>query len=91
MQSLQQILDSRSGFSGKFSKHEFQVYGYNLAESLGDLDHKSLYIKLAKTEPRGRLEKALSFVKDSKARSKAKLFMWALKQLRQRGVISVPE
>jgi len=91
MKSLKQILDERTGFSGRFSKHEFQVFGYQLALNLGDLAHKSLYIRLAKEEDRILLEKALGFVKDSKAKSKAKLFMWAVKQLRQTGQIGVGE
>ena len=63
---------------------EFQTYGVYLAETLDDTKHYSLYIKLAKTTPRNLLEDALSFVKGSTtARSKGKLFMWKLKQLRQ--------
>ena len=85
MKSIKQILDARTGFSGKFSKHEFQVYGYQLAEQLGDLKHKALYIKLAKEESRADLEKALAVVKDSQPRSKARLFMWALKEVREKG------
>ena len=48
---------------------------------LDDLAHKSLYIKMAKNKKRAILEQALSFVKDANAKSKAKLFMWKLKQL----------
>lgn len=68
----------------KFISREFQKYGYDLAVELGDEKHKALYIKLAKTTPRGHLEAARSFVKDAvHARSKARLFMWKLKQLQQ--------
>ena len=67
----------------KYISREFQKYGYDLAEELGDVKHKSLYIKLAKTTPRGLLESARSFVKDAdNARSKGRLFMWKLKQLK---------
>jgi hypothetical protein len=66
-----------------FISQEFQDFGYRLALELDDLPHKSLYIKLAKTETRGLLEQALAFVSDAQAKSKAKLFMWKLKQLRQ--------
>ncbi len=67
----------------KYISREFQQYGYNLAEELGDLKHKALYIKLAKVTPRGLLESARSFVRDAEgARSKARLFMWKLKQLK---------
>lgn len=70
--------------SGGYISQEFQDYGYRLAVELDDLKHKSLYIKLAKTEQRGVLEQARSFVSDaSTARSKAKLFMWKIKQIKQ--------
>lgn len=63
---------------------EFQTYGVYLAETLEDTKHYSLYIKLAKNTPRNLLEDALSFVKGSTtARSKGKLFMWKLKQLKE--------
>ncbi len=65
-----------------YISQEFQDYGYRLAVELEDLAHKSLYIRLAKTSPRALLEQARSFVSDAKADSKAKLFMWKLKQLR---------
>ena len=62
---------------------EFQVYGVYLAESLDDTKHYSLYIKLAKQYDRAMIEEALSFVKGSlNAKSKGRLFMWKLKQLR---------
>ena len=64
---------------------EFQDYGYRLALELDDLSHKSLYIRLAKTNSRARLEQARAFVSDAKALSKPKLFMWKLKQLRLAG------
>jgi hypothetical protein len=68
----------------KFISAEFQKYGYDLAFELGDLAHKSLYIKLAKTTPRNLLENAKSFVKDAtNARSKGRLFMWKLKELKE--------
>ena len=67
----------------KFVSREFQKYGYDLALELGDLDHKSLYFRLAKNYPRTVLEKARSFVKDANARSKAKLFMWKVGQMKK--------
>lgn len=67
----------------KYISREFQKYAYELAEELGDLAHKSLYMRLAKSTPRVLLEKARSFVKDAQnARSKGKLFMWKLKELK---------
>lgn len=74
--------------SAKYISREFQDYGYRLAEELGDLEHKALYIKLAKTLPRKILEQARNFVKDAiGARNKARLFMWKLKELRKSKVI----
>lgn len=69
---------------GGFITQEFQDFGYRLAVELNDLKHKSLYIKMAKEVDRGLLEKALSFVKDAQqAKSKARLFMWKVKQMKQ--------
>ena len=68
----------------KYISVEFQKYGYQLAEELGDLKNKSLYIKLSKETPRGLLESARSFVKDAyNAKSKGRLFMWKLQQLKK--------
>jgi hypothetical protein len=62
---------------------EFQDFGYRLAVELDDMKHKSLYMRLAKNTNRGLLETALSFVGDAHhAKSKARLFMWKLKQLK---------
>lgn len=67
----------------KYISREFQKYAYELAEELGDMSHKSLYMKLAKETPRGLMEAARSFVKDAtNAKSKGRLFMWKLKQLK---------
>lgn len=84
LQSLGQMLKDYDFDKKKYITREFQDYGYRLAGSLKDLKNKSLYIKLAKEEPRKRLEEALTFVKDATdVRSKAKLFMWKLAQLRK--------
>ncbi len=70
--------------AAKYISREFQDYGYRLAEELSDLDHKALYIKLAKTLPRPVLEQARNFVKDAASvRNRARLFMWKLKELRE--------
>ena len=62
--------------------HEFQMFGAYLAESLDDTKHYSLYIKWAKELPRNILEEALNFTKGYYgAKSKARVFMWKLKQL----------
>jgi hypothetical protein len=63
---------------------EFQMYGVYLADTLGDTKHYSLYIKMAKTMPRQILESALSYVKDyPNAKSKGKLFMWKVKEMKK--------
>lgn len=68
----------------KFISHEFQKYGYDLAVELGDLKRKTFYIKLAKETPRVTIETARNFVKDAyNVKSKAKLFMWKLQQLKK--------
>jgi hypothetical protein len=67
----------------KYVSREFQKYAYDLAVELGDLAHKSLYMRLVKNTPRGLVETARSFVKDANnARSKGRLFMWKLQQLK---------
>ncbi len=69
---------------GKYISQEFQDYGYRLAVDLDDLAHKSLYIRLAKTVPRKILEQARSFAVDATAaRSRAKIFMWKMRELRK--------
>ncbi len=67
----------------KYISREFQKYAYDLAVELGDLPHKSLYMKLAKITPRILLERAKSFAIDAtKESNKGRLFMWKLKQLK---------
>ena len=80
------ILNKFKSDEDKYISYEFQKYGYELAEELGDLKNKSLYIKLAKETPRRYLETAKNFVKDAyNVKSKAKLFMWKLQELKKRG------
>ena len=70
--------------AAKYVTHEFQDYGYRLAVKLDDLEHKSLYIRLAKKEKRPLLDQALSYTLDyPKARNKAKIFMWKLSDLKK--------
>jgi len=83
MQTVGTILKKFNPLEDKYISREFQAYGIYLSETLGDYKHKSLYIRLAKTVPRAILEKALSFVKDSNARNKGRLFMWKMKELRK--------
>jgi radical SAM superfamily enzyme YgiQ (UPF0313 family) len=85
MQKISDVLNKyKLDDTDKYVSREFQKYAFDLAQELGDIPHKSLYMKLAKETPRGLLESARSFVKDAQnARSKGRLFMWKLKQLKQ--------
>jgi hypothetical protein len=83
MQSVGTILTKFNPLEDKYISREFQAYGIFLSETLEDYSHKALYIRLAKTVPRAILERALSFVKDSKARNKGRLFMWKVKEIRK--------
>lgn len=61
---------------------EFQDYAYRLAVELEDTAHTAIYMRLAKNTPRPVIEQARLFVLGAnKPTSKARLFMWKLKQL----------
>lgn len=82
--TIKSVLEKYEVEEDKYISREFQQYGYELALELNDEKHKALYIKLAKETPRGLLEAARTFVKDAEnARSKARLFMWKLNQLKK--------
>jgi hypothetical protein len=83
MQSIKSVLDKFNPQTDKYISREFQDFGIRLSEDLNDYKHKALYIKLAKTEHRALLEKALSFAIDSNARNKGALFMWKLTELKK--------
>ena len=86
MEPIGQLLKGFDWDERKYIAHEFQDYGYRLAQQLSDLKHKALYIKLAKSTPRHLLEEALRFVKEANTvRQPGRLFMWKLKQLRGKG------
>jgi len=88
MQKVSDILKKFDSDEDKYISFEFQKYGYELAKDLGDLKNKSLYIKLAKDTPRGFLESAKNFVKDAyQVKSRPKLFMWKLAQLKKEAKI----
>ncbi len=88
MKSLKQLIEEKNQAKitdkNKYVSREYQDYGYRLAMELDDQAHKSLYIKLAKNEKRELLERARTFVIDSTASRKGALFMWKLKELRER-------
>lgn len=83
MQSIKSVLDKFNPTTDKYISREFQTFGMHLAETLDDMKHKSLYMKLAKTVHRSVLEKALSFACDSSAKNKGALFMWKLEQYKK--------
>ncbi|OGM12900.1 hypothetical protein A3A76_00465 [Candidatus Woesebacteria bacterium RIFCSPLOWO2_01_FULL_39_23] len=84
MKKIGEILKSFRSDEDKYISREFQKYGYELAEELGDLKRKALYIKLAKETKRGLLESARNFVKDAyNVNNKARLFMWKLAELKK--------
>ncbi len=84
MLPIREVIKDFDQLKNKYISREFQDYGYRLAEELGDLRHKALYIKLAKTQPRRLLEEARNFVKDANnVRNRAKLFMWKVGQLKK--------
>ncbi len=83
MKKISQLLREPSSTRAKNLSTEFQVYGAYIAETLDDLKRCSLYIKLAKQYPRALLEEALNYTKGYySAKSKAKIFMWKLQQLK---------
>lgn len=81
MKSVKDVLKNFDPISDRYLSREYQSFGIHLSEKLDDPKHKSMYIKFAKTIHRPILEKALSFVSDAKARNKAALFMWKIKEL----------
>jgi hypothetical protein len=90
-ESLKNILTNFNPLKDKYISREYQKYGYDLACILGDLEHKALYIKLAKEVPRHLLEKAKNFVRDAgRVRSRGRLFMWKLNELQKAGEKSRP-
>jgi len=85
--SFQRVGDVVKNFKAedtdKYVSREFQKYGYDLAQDLGDPKSTSLFIKLAKDTPMGLLEAARSFVKDAtNVKNRTALFMWKLQQLK---------
>jgi len=84
VQNIKDILKLKSFRPDTRNKYEFQAYGNRLAEELGDMPHRSLYIKLAKTVDRNMLEVAREYVlRSEKAVTKGKLFMWKLAELKK--------
>ncbi len=84
MQKVGDILKKFNPTEDKYVSREFQKYGYDLAQELGDPKNVSLYIKLAKETPRAFLEIARNFIKDAyQVKSRPRLFMWKLSELKK--------
>ncbi|OGC51153.1 hypothetical protein A2982_03130 [candidate division WWE3 bacterium RIFCSPLOWO2_01_FULL_39_13] len=84
MKNLGQILAHlEEKDTGKYISHEWQLFGYRLAKWMQDTDRISMYMKLAKNEKRDLLQKAWDFVKESKPRTKSRLFLWKLTLLKK--------
>lgn len=82
--ALSDVLKRFNPTKDRFISREFQKYAYDLAEELQDMEHKSLYMRLAKTTPRHLIEQARYFVKDAqRVDNRGRLFMWKLSQLRK--------
>ncbi len=83
-QSLSQIIKSQGKKRvPKNIAYEFQEFGVRLAHDLEDLRRKSYYIKLSKQVDRAKLERARDYALGyNKPKSKARLFMWFLKELK---------
>lgn len=80
--STKAIIESFDPTQDRYISREFQKYAYDLAVELNDLEHRGIYMRLAKTVPRHILEKARYFVKESgTTRTPGKLYMWKLGQL----------
>lgn len=71
----------------KYVHMEYQAYGLELAKELGDWKNRSIYIRMSKNMDRKILEQARYFVKDQNPgaiKTPYKLFMWKLRQLREK-------
>lgn len=83
MRKVKEIIAKKGLNKDTRNTYEFQAYGNRLAEELGDLKHRALYIKLAKTEDRALLEQARAFVLgQDNVTTRGRLFMWKLKDLK---------
>ena len=84
MKTISDIIRNRTLKGDTRNKYEFQAYGNRLAEELGDIKRRTLYIKLAKTTDRNLLEAAREFtLRSENATTKGRLFMWKLTELKK--------
>ena len=84
MKQIGKVLSESKSKTEKNNSTEFQVFGGYISEQLDDKKHIALYIKMAKEENRKLINDALSYTKDyPKVKSRAKLFMWRFKLLKE--------
>lgn len=85
---------SRLAEQAKFIATEHQDYGLRLAYKLGDPEHRTLYMKLARDLSRNLMEAAASFAIDYPDKkgdgNKGRIFMWKLKQLCVEKNVKIP-
>ncbi len=86
MKKVSQILINFDPTKDKYISRDFQSFGIWLAEEMDDYKNRGMWIRLAKTNHRSILEKALSFVKDANADNKIALFLWKMKQIKNEGL-----
>jgi hypothetical protein len=83
MKKISDVLVNFNPTKDKYISRDFQAFGIYLAEEMDDYKNRGMWIRLAKTNHRSVLEKALSFVKDSTADNKTALFLWKMKQIKE--------
>jgi hypothetical protein len=83
MKKISDVLANFNPTKDKYISRDFQAFGIYLAEEMEDYKNRSMWIRLAKTNHRSILEKALSFVKDSNADNKIALFLWKMKKIKE--------
>lgn len=83
VESVREIISTKAHKrTAKNVAYEFQDFGVRLAQDLSDLRRKSFYIRLSKQFKRVDLERARDYALGyEKAKSKAKIFMWFLKEM----------
>ena len=85
MKDIAEILKKKQLNRDFRNSYEFQAYGNRLAEEMGEPNRRGMYLKLAKTVDRSILEQAREYVMGQEHIStKGKLFMWKVKQLREK-------
>lgn len=82
-QHIIELLKDRDPKKGSYAKYEWQAFGFELMRKLDDPKHRGIYMRLSKNEDRNLLVKAMETALDGNPRSRARVFMWKLKELRK--------